>query len=226
MTKFTLWGWISSTTSSKFWCLPSLFIYSRMLMISNQLAGVGSVNMPIQITAGAKPYNKIILVFWKRKLMSSSLEANCLTYLKGDRPLDWRLLGIGIFWLCYLVVNSEVMNLWALRGSWVFGRGRVRCFMSSFKVNFRFDRLVQVKPSTYWLLVQKSTEIVGEGGNGNRNRCKAVFLRSLTTTVVCVVCSLKRRPWFGELFVSVLPGPTRYKYRVKKPDPQTTYHVL
>jgi hypothetical protein len=65
----------------------------------------------------------------------------------------------------------------------VFGRGRVRCFMSSFKVNFRFDRLVQVKPSTYWLLVQKSTEIVGEGGNGNRNRCKAVFLRSLTTSL-------------------------------------------
>jgi hypothetical protein len=38
-------------------------IYSRMLIMSNQLAGLGSVNIPMQITAGANVYSNTVLVF-------------------------------------------------------------------------------------------------------------------------------------------------------------------
>lgn len=56
-------------------------------MISNQLAGLGSVNMPMAITAGAKPYSKAILVFWNKKSMSTILKTKVLIFFKSEKLL-------------------------------------------------------------------------------------------------------------------------------------------
>jgi hypothetical protein len=74
-----------------------MILQAKMFISSNQLAGRGSVSIPIVTTMGAKPYNKAVRVFWKTKSASNNFSASRGSDAKLRIPLDWRLLGTGIF---------------------------------------------------------------------------------------------------------------------------------
>jgi len=70
--------------------------YSKMLMISNQLAGHGSVNIPTTTTAGANPYRITNRECWKTKLMSNNFNAMEGIAISLAVPVGLRLFGTGM----------------------------------------------------------------------------------------------------------------------------------
>lgn len=75
-------------------------IIYQMLIKSNQLEGVGSVNMPTNTTAGVKPHNRRVLDFWNMKLTSKTLVIISGDFMSAVTPLDLRRLGTGILFMC------------------------------------------------------------------------------------------------------------------------------
>eukprot|EP00562_Extubocellulus_spinifer_P014096 CAMPEP_0178571446 /NCGR_PEP_ID=MMETSP0697-20121206/17636_1 /TAXON_ID=265572 /ORGANISM="Extubocellulus spinifer, Strain CCMP396" /LENGTH=73 /DNA_ID=CAMNT_0020205993 /DNA_START=1168 /DNA_END=1389 /DNA_ORIENTATION=- len=67
-----------------------------MLINSNHDAGLGSVIIPIQTTAGAKPHKRTNRVFWNMKSMSSSLSARDGREARERDTPEFLLLGTGI----------------------------------------------------------------------------------------------------------------------------------
>jgi hypothetical protein len=86
--------------------------YSKILMRSNQLAGLGSVIIPMRTTVGAKPHKSKRRVFWNKKSMSKRRRA-----LEGSAarlfipPCDCRRFGTGML---YLFVSNSCVLYWLL----------------------------------------------------------------------------------------------------------------
>lgn len=78
----------------------------HMLISSNQLAGTGSLCMPIHTTVGVIPHNSKVFDFWNTKLISKALKINFGDFTRLRTPLDLRLLGTGILFARVFIICS------------------------------------------------------------------------------------------------------------------------
>jgi hypothetical protein len=69
----------------------------QILMRSNQLAGLGSVNIPRSTTPGANPYTSGVRKCWNIKSILNNFKSTSGDFTRLKTPVDLRLLGTGIF---------------------------------------------------------------------------------------------------------------------------------
>ena len=87
----------------------------QMLMRSNQLAGLGSVNIPRITTPGANPYTSGVRNFWNMKSISNNFKSTSGDFTRLKIPVDLRLLGTGIFLYSTKISANRVKEIILVR---------------------------------------------------------------------------------------------------------------